>query len=173
MALEIASESFECPSPSSYDFHAYSPLVCSYCSSFDHDVNSYPYFDVLDECYARLDAMIGTMNEQHERFVSRMRECGLLHEIDFSLPFPRLKAHLCDDCESFLPLESDVNDDVALTDLGKGFDPPLTPLTFVAPSFFSTPMDTSVSDSILLASPLPVARCTGLEMGETSWGEAN
>jgi len=60
---EIASESFEYPSPISYDLHAYSPLVCSYCSFFDHDVNSYPYYDVSDECYARLDAMIGTMNE--------------------------------------------------------------------------------------------------------------
>ena len=34
-------------------------------------------------------------------------------------------------------------------------------------------MDTSVSDSILLASSLPLAQCTGLEMGETSRGDAN
>jgi len=56
---EIASESFECLSSTSYDFHAYSPLVCSYCHSLDHDANSCPYSDISDECYAKLDAMIG------------------------------------------------------------------------------------------------------------------
>ena len=91
-----------------------------------------------------------------------------MHAIDPSLPCPRLEARLYDDCESFLPLESNVVDDVPLADLWEGFDPSLTPLTFVAPSFFSTSTDTSVSDSILLASPLPLAQCTGLEMGETS-----
>jgi len=63
------------PSPISYDFHACSPLMCSYCQSFDHDVNSCPYYDAFDKWYARLDATIGIMNEQHEQFVSRMREC--------------------------------------------------------------------------------------------------
>ena len=43
-------------------------------------MNSCPYYDVSDECYARLDAMIGTMNKQHEHFVSWMTECSLLHE---------------------------------------------------------------------------------------------
>jgi len=144
--------------------------MCSYCSSFNHDVNSCPYYDVFDECYARLDGMIGTMNEQHEHFVSRIRECGLLHENGPSLPCPRLEARLYDDCESSLPLESNVVDDAPLTDLGEVFNPPLAPLTFVAPSFSSTPMDTSVSDLILLTSSLPLAQCTGLEMGETSRG---
>ena len=146
-------------------------MLCSLCQFFDHDVNSCPYHDVSNECYARLDAMIGAMNEQHERFASTMRECDLLHETDPSLPCPRLETRLYDDCA--LPLVSNVVDDAPLTELREVFDPPLMPLTFVAPSFSSTPMDTSVSDSILLASPLPVARCTGLEMGETSWGEAN
>jgi len=162
---QITSESFEGPSPIFYDLHAYSPLVCSYCSSFDHDVNSCPYYDVFDECCARLDAMIGTINEQHERFVSRMRECRLLHETDPSLPCPRLEARLYVDCESSLPLESNVVDDAPLIDLRKVVDPPLTLLTFVAPSFSSTPMDTSISDSILLVSPLSLAQCTGLAMG--------
>jgi len=98
-----------------------------------------------------------------------MRECSLLHQTDPSLPFPRLEARLYDDCESFFPLKSNVVSDAPLTDLEEVFDPPLTPLTFVALSFSSTPMDTSVSDSILLASPLPLAQCTGLEIGETSW----
>ena len=53
------------------------------------------------------------------------------------------------------------------------FDPPLASLTFVAPSFSSTAMDTSVSASILLASPIPLAQCTGFEMGETSQGHAS
>jgi len=170
---EIASESLECPFPISYDLHAYSPLVCSYCSSFEHDVNSCPYYDIFDECYARLDSMIGTMNEQHRRFVSRMRECSLLLETDPSLPCPRLEARLYDDCESSLPLESNAVDDAPLTDLGEVFDPPLTPSTFVGPCFSSAPMDTNVSDPILLASPLPLARCTRLEMGKTSQGDAS
>jgi len=133
-------------------------------------VNSCPCYDVFDKCYARLDAMIGTMNEQHERFVSRMRECGLLHETDPSLRCPSLEARLYDNCKSSLSLESNIVDDAHLTDLGEAFDPPLTPLTFVAPSFSSTPIDTSVSYSFLLASPLPLAQCMGLEMGETSRG---
>ena len=120
-------------------------------------MNSCPYYDVFDECYARLDVMIGAMNEQHERFASRMREWSLLHETDPSLPCPRLEARLYDDCESFLSLESNVVDEALLTDLEEVFDAPLIPLTFVAPSFSSTPMGTSVSDSILLASPLPLA----------------
>ena len=136
-------------------------------------MNSCPYYDVFDESYARLDVMIGTMNEQHERFVSRMREYSFLHETDPSLPCPKLEARLYDDWESSLPLESNVVDDTPLTDLGAVFDPPLTPMMFVAPSFSGTPMDTSVSDSILLASALLLAQCTRLEMGETSRGDAS
>jgi len=96
-----------------------------------------------------------------------------LHQVDPSLPCPSLEARLCDDCESSLLLESNDVDDAPLTDLGEVFDPPLTSLTFVTPSFSNAPMDTSVSDSILLVSPLPLAQCTGLEMGETSLGDAS
>ena len=77
---ECANESFMCPSLLPYDLHAQSPCVdqlrdvcdhrashphimCSYCQSFDQDVNSYPYYDVYDEAYGRLNAMIETMNE--------------------------------------------------------------------------------------------------------------
>ena len=49
---------------------SYALDVCSYCQSFDHDVNSYPYYDISDESYAKLNAMIETMNERHEHFVS-------------------------------------------------------------------------------------------------------
>jgi len=54
--------------------------------------------------------MIETMNERLEHFVSEMREFDLLSETDPNLPFPRLEASLYDDCESFVPQESNVVD---------------------------------------------------------------
>ena len=131
-----------------------------HCQSFDHDVNSCPYYDVSDEAYARLNTMIDIMNEQHWHFLSEIRERDLLHETNPSLPFPRLEASLYDDCESSRPLKSNVVDGSPLTNLEEVFDSPSTSLPFVAISFSSTPMDTSVSDFTLLASPLP-AHCTG------------
>jgi len=98
---------------------------------------------------------------------SKMREFGLLHETNHSLPIPRLESSLFDEYEFSLPLKSNVVDDAPLIDLEKVFDPPLTSLSFIAPSFSSTPMDTSVSDLTLFASPLTLAQCTGLEMDET------
>ena len=53
------------------------------------------------------------------------------------------------------------------------FDLPLTPLTFVAPSFSTTPMGTGVSALALHASLLSLAQCTGLEIGETSQGDVS
>jgi len=131
-------------------------------------MNSCPYYDISDESYTRFNAMIETMNEQLEHFVSEMSEFGLLHETDPSLHIPRLEPSLYVDYESSLPLESNVVDDAPLTDLEEVFDPPLTSLPLVAPSFSNTPVATSVSDSTLLASPLPLAQCIGLEMGQTS-----
>ena len=52
-------------------------------------------------------------------------------------------------------------------------DPPLTSLPLVGPSFSSTPVATSVCESTLLASSLPLAQCTGLEIGETSRGDGS
>jgi len=49
-------------------------------------VNSYPYYNVSDEAYTRLNAMIETMNDLHEHFASEMRKCGLLYETDPSIP---------------------------------------------------------------------------------------
>jgi len=49
--------------------------------------------------------MIGKMYEQHTRFVSEMRECDLLNEIDPNLVSPRLEVNLYEDCESSLLLE--------------------------------------------------------------------
>jgi len=57
------------------------------------------------------------MNKWHEHFVNEMREFGLLHETDSSLPIPRLEYSLYDDYESSLHLESNVVDDAPLTDL--------------------------------------------------------
>jgi len=112
--------------------------------------------------------MIETMNERKVHFVNEIRDFSLLHEIDHSLYFPRLEASFYDDCESSLPLESNVVNDKPLTNLKKVFDHPLASLSFVISSFSSIPMDTSVSDLTLLASPLPLACCMGLEMGEIS-----
>ena len=95
----------------------------SYCQSFNHDVNSYPYYDVSNECYARLNTMIETMNERHEYFASEMRECGLLHEIDPSLSLPILESSLYDNCKSSLPLKFNVVDDAPLTSPEELFDP--------------------------------------------------
>ena len=66
--------------------------MCSYCQSFDHDLNSCPYYNLSNDSYARLNAMIETINEQHKHFVSEMREFDLLSETDPSLPSLRLKA---------------------------------------------------------------------------------
>jgi len=107
-----------------------------------------------------------TMNEQHTHFAGEVREFGLLHEINPSLPFPRLKACLYDDCKSFLPLESNVVDDTHSTGLEELFDTPLTFLPFLASSFSNTLTDTTISVLLLLVSPLPIAQCMGLEMGE-------
>jgi len=77
------------PSPPPYNLHAQSSCVdqsrdaydhdssyphdvCSYCQSFNHDGNSCLYYDASDESYARLNAIIETMNERHEHFVSDM-----------------------------------------------------------------------------------------------------
>ena len=140
--------------------------VCSYCQSFDHDVNSCLYYDGFDEAHGTLNTMIETMNERHMQLVNEMREFGLSHEIDPNLPFAGLEASLYNDGESSHPLESNVVDNAPLTDLEGVFDSPLTSFPFVAPSFSSTRMDTSVSDLTLLASPFPLAQCMGLEKSE-------
>ena len=76
--------------------------MCSYCQSFDHDVNSYPYYDVFDEPYARLNAMIETLNDQHTHFVREIMEFDLLSEIDLNLRSSRLDGSLYNGCESSL-----------------------------------------------------------------------
>ena len=149
---DSASESFVWPSPPPYGSYAHSTgvyqlrnlshhdssyalRVCSYCQSFDHDV----HIDVYDESYARLNAMIEIMNEQHKCFIGDMREFGLLSETKPNIPSLRHEASLHDDCEFFLPLQSSFVDDVYLTGLEEVFDPLLTSLTFVAPSLLAHP----------------------------------
>jgi len=63
---KCVSEAFVYPSRPPYDFHAHSPCAdqikdacdhysssppnaCSYCQSFDHDVNSCPSYDVFND----------------------------------------------------------------------------------------------------------------------------
>ena len=90
-----------------------------------------------------------------------------------NLLFARLEASLHDDYNSSLPLKFNCVNNAPLTNLEKAFDPPLTSLPFVAPSFSSTTMDSSVNDWTLFASPLPLAQCIGLEMGVISKGDAS
>ena len=185
---ECASEAFVYPSPPPYNFHAQSPCTdkirdacdhyssspsdaCSYCQSFDHDVNSCLSFDAFNDSCARIDILMETIKEQQDNFVSKMREFSLLHETDPSLPIPRLESDLPDDYASSCPLESNVVDDAPLPDLEDMFDSPLPYAPLVAPSPSSTPLVTSTSDSTLLDSPVPLAQCTGLEVGETSGGD--
>ena len=117
-----ATEAFVYPSPPPYDFHAQSPCadqirdgcdhcsssppdVCSYCQSFDHDVNSCPSYVEFNDSCASLNVLLETIKEQ-DHFVSEIREFSLLHETDPSLPIPRLESSLYDDYESSFPLES-------------------------------------------------------------------
>jgi len=100
--------------------------VCFYFQYFDHDVNSYPYHDVSDESYARLNAMIETMNEQYPHFVNEKREFDLLYWTDPSLPSSRHEASLFDGYESSLLLESNFIDDARSTNIGEVLDSPMT-----------------------------------------------
>ena len=63
-------------------------------------MNSCPTYDVSDAAYARFNAVMETMNEQLEHFVSWMREFDLLSEIGRSLHFPGLETSLYDDYDS-------------------------------------------------------------------------
>ena len=105
-----------------YHNSSYPHVVWSFSQFFDHDVNSYPYYDVPDEFYARLNVMIQTVNEWHEHFICEIRECGLLYETNPSAPSSRLKASLYEYCKYSLPLEFNFVDDTALIDLEKVFD---------------------------------------------------
>jgi len=139
----------------------------------DLDVTSYLHYDVFDKFYAKLDAVIGIMNEQFKHFVSEIRKCGVLHGTDPSLSFPRLWASSYDDCESFIPLESNLVDDTPSTDPEEALDPPLTSSSLVAPPSASTPIGTTVSALTFLAYPNPLAQCTRLETDKHSRGEAS
>jgi len=67
-----------------------------------------------------------------------MREFGLLHETDPSPQSLGLSLSLFDDCESSLPLGSNVVDGPPFTNLEEVFDPPLPSFPLIAPSFSST-----------------------------------
>ena len=99
-------------------------------------INSCPYYNIFDACYARLNVVIETMNEQYECFVGEMRECGLLHETIPSLSSPMLKVTLDDAYESSLPLKPDFIAHTPLPGLKEVINPP-----FVAPSLSSTLKD--------------------------------
>ena len=100
-----------------------------------------------------------------------MRECNLLHKTDPSPSSPRLEVSLYDDCKSSFPLEPDFVVDLPLTNLEEVINPLLTSLPFVAPSLPSTPKDTTECVLRLFSSPLPLAQCMRLEMGESLRGD--
>ena len=141
-------------------------FVCDLFSFFDHDRNACPYYDVFDETYVRLNAMIETMNEKHNYFACEMREFGLLSETNPTMPSSRIEASRYDDCESSLTLESNLIGDAPLMHLEEMFGPSLTSLPFVVPSNYGTLINTIFSALTLLASPLSLAQWTGLQMGE-------
>ena len=89
--------------------------------------------------------MIETIDEQHTMLVNSMRESDLSHETDLRLSSPRLDVNLCDDGESFPPLESG---------LEEVLDPPPTTLPFVAPSLLSVSFDED-DFCLLYTSPSP------------------
>jgi len=97
-----------------------------------------------------------------------------LHETDPSPSSPRLEVSLYDDYESSLPLEPDFMADSPLTSLGEVIVHSLTFLPFVALSLPSTLRDPTEGVLHLLSSfPLPLAQCTGLEIGESLMGDAS
>ena len=115
--------------------------MCFYCQLFDLDVNSCPYYDALDESYARIYIVIKTMNE-HKCFVGEARELDLLGASDPSLPFLKLETSLYDNYESSHPLGPNFVNDTPLTALKKVSNRRLTSLPFVAVS--STPIDITI-----------------------------
>jgi len=151
-----------------YHHSSYPHVVCSYCQFFDHDMNSYPYYDAFDKSYARLTVVIGIMNKQHAHFVSKMRECPLVIRPNLVCPSLDLRLVFVMIVSLPFPLESNVVDDPPLTNLKEVFHPSITSLPLVASSFSSTLIATSVRDLTLLASPLPLAHCMRLEMDEIS-----
>jgi len=110
----------------------------------------------------KLDTIIETMNERQGCFISKVRECGLLYEIDHSPFFYRLVVSLYDDHKSSLPLEPDFMAHTPLIGLEEVVDPP-----FVASSLSDTPRDTNEGVLSLFVCPLPLAQYTRLEMAES------
>jgi len=127
-------------------------------------VNSYPYYKISNECHARLNGLIETMNEQHRCFISGIRECDLLHDTNTSVPSLRLKISLYDDYESSLPLQSNFVMNTPSTSLEEEIDPPLTHLLLITSPSPITPKDTTIRVLTLLPSALPLVLCIGLEM---------
>ena len=106
--------------------------------------------------YAKLDAIIVALNEQHEYFVSEMKECGILHGTNPSLASPGFEVSLNDDYEYYsLPLEPNFIAYMSLTGLEEVIDCPLISPPFVASSLSSTLRDTTEDVLRLLSSPIP------------------
>jgi len=102
--------------------------------------------------------MIETMNKQQAEFDGKMREFELSHETNLRFSSPNLEVCLCDDGESFTPLESGLN---------AVFDPSQTTLSLVAPPSPSTLRDNTTFSMTLPNPHLHLAQSTEFEVGET------
>jgi len=81
------------------------------------------------------------------------------------------EASLCDNYESSLPQEFIFVDDASSTDVEEAFDPPLSSLPLLS---ISTLIDTTISGLTLLASLLPLAQCTVIQMSKPPYrGDAS
>ena len=76
--------------------------------------------------------MIETIDEQNIKIANSIQEYDLSHERDFRFGSLRCDVNFCDNCASFPPLESG---------LEEVLDPPPTTLPFVAPFSFSVSVD--------------------------------
>ena len=104
------------------------------------------------------------IDEQNAKFENSLREYDLSHEADLRFSSARLDVNMCDDGMSFPPPESG---------LEEVLDPPLTISPIVAPSSLSTPRDTTEGALSLTISPLPLAQCTELKVGESFRDDAS
>jgi len=112
---------------------------------------------ISDDGFARLSNVIETMNEQQIDFANKMRECDLSPETDLSSSSPRLDVNLCDDCASFPPQQSR---------LEEVLDPPLTTLLTFTPSFPNTLKNYTALMMTFFDTPPPLAQSTEFKVGE-------
>lgn len=145
--------------PDFHDLHAcVAPIVCCYCQSCDHEVNSCPEFyanleymlEKRSSELTKLANMIEIVEEQQCRLAYMIREYNE-HKTNLSLGSPILTICPYEDCESSLPSESDLHDDIPLTNQKEVVDSPSTLSTFAHIPEPNPPRDT-VEDTFIYKS---------------------